>query len=112
MKHKRNTLSFSPSVPPAISVRHQSYSIGLGQKVTLECITESHPHSVNYWVRGEDPLEVVQGGTVEETLIDSVYKVVMRLPLRPTKQSDFGSYKCVAKNSMGEAEELVTVERE
>ena len=62
-------------------------------------------------MRGEDPPEVVQGGTSEETLIDSVYKVVMRLPLRPTKQSDFGTYKCVAKNSMGEAEELVTVER-
>lgn len=99
-------------VPPTISVRHQSYLIGLGQKVTLECITESYPNSVNYWLHNDNENEIVQGGTMEETIIENVCKVVMKLTIRPTKLADFGSYKCVAKNSLGEAEEIVTVDRE
>lgn len=100
------------SVPPTISVRHQSYLIGLGQKVTLECFTESYPNSVNYWLHNDNENAIVQGGTMEETIIENVFKVVMKLTIRPTKLSDFGTYKCVAKNSFGEAEEIITVDRE
>lgn len=99
-------------VPPSISVRHQSYFIGMGQKVTLECITESYPNSVNYWLHNDNENEIVQGGTMEETMLDSVYKVVMRLTLRPSKITEFGQYKCVSKNTFGEAEETITVDRE
>lgn len=99
------------AVPPTISVRHQSYFIGVGQKVTLECITESYPNSVNYWLHNDNDNEIVQGGTMEEAIIENVYKVVMKLTLRPTKLTDFGTYKCVSKNPLGEAEESITVDR-
>lgn len=86
--------------------------IGLGQRVTLECITESYPNSVNYWLHNDHDNEIVQGGTFEQILMDSsVYKVIMKLTIRPTKLSEFGVYKCVAKNSLGEAEEVITVDR-
>lgn len=49
---------------------------------------------------------------MEESMIENIYKVVMKLVIRPTKLSDFGTYRCVAKNSMGEAEEVITVDRE
>lgn len=112
VKHKITpTLFHFLTVPPTIHVRHQSYLIGLGQKVTLECITESYPSSFNYWLHNDNENEIVQG-TTDQVIMENVYRVVMKLTIRPTKLSDFGSYKCVAKNSLGEGEEVITVDRE
>lgn len=41
-------------VLPAIWVRQETVYASFGQKAVLECITESHPNSVNYWLRGRD----------------------------------------------------------
>lgn len=99
-------------VPPSITVRQQSFSTGMGQRVTLECITESYPPSVNYWLHeGRENDEVIQGGSIEQVMMESVYKVIMKLTIGPTKPTDLGTYKCVAKNNLGEAEELITVDR-
>lgn len=38
------------SVPPAIVARQEAVYASLGQKVVLECISESHPNSINYWL--------------------------------------------------------------
>ncbi|GAB0091888.1 opioid-binding protein/cell adhesion molecule homolog [Sergentomyia squamirostris] len=93
--------------PPTIWVRHQSFFVAIGQKITLECITESHPNSVNYWLRGKG--DIVQGGSYEQLMLENVFKVVMKLVIRPVKPTDFGIYKCIAKNSLGESEETITV---
>lgn len=78
------------------------------QKVTLECITESHPNSINYWMHGND---FVQGGTYESMTMDKIFKVIMKLVIRPAVTADFGGYKCVAKNSMGQSEKLIQIHR-
>lgn len=57
VQQKKNyfPLSFIPTVPPAIIiVRHEIVYASFGQKVVLECISESHPNSVNYWLHGKD----------------------------------------------------------
>lgn len=87
----------------------------IGQKVTLECHTESNPNSVNYWMRSKPEIanqDFVLGGNYETTSEGSIYKVVMKLMLRPTKGIDFGIYKCVSKNSLGTTEEIIRVYRE
>lgn len=38
---------------------------------------------------------------------DGVYKVQMRLTVRPLKPLDFGIYKCVSKNSQGNLSNLI-----
>lgn len=35
---------------------------------------------------------------------NSMYAVQMTLVLRKTQKSDFGGYKCISKNSIGDAE--------
>lgn len=35
----------------------------------------------------------------------------MKLVIIPVKSTDFGIYKCVAKNSLGESEEIIKVHR-
>jgi hypothetical protein len=72
--------------------------------------------SVNYWLRGHSTESVgkdyVLGGNLE-TISDSeaIYKVVMKLQVKVQKLSDFGIYKCIAKNALGNAEEIVRILR-
>lgn len=42
---------FSVAVPPMLSIPHQLVGAPLGYSVKLECYTEAHPTSLNYWTR-------------------------------------------------------------
>lgn len=50
----------APLVAPAIMVRQDAVFAAIGQKVVLECISDSHPNSFNYWL---DPSgkKIIQG---------------------------------------------------
>ncbi|XP_017099005.3 igLON family member 5 [Drosophila bipectinata] len=91
---------------PTIWTRYDTIYVGLGQKLTLECVSESQPPSVNFWLKDS---ELVQGGSYESVTVDHVYRIVMRITLRPVTKRDFGEYKCRAKNSMGETDRIITV---
>ncbi|CAD7086455.1 unnamed protein product [Hermetia illucens] len=92
--------------PPNIRTRQEEIFVSPGQKVVLECVTESHPNSVNYWLRDK---EFIQGGTYESVTLENIFKIVMRLTIRPIQTKDFGEYKCIAKNSLGQSEKVITV---
>lgn len=55
--------------------------------------------------------DFVQGGTYESVTMENVFKVVMRLVVRPMDSTDLGAYKCVAKNSVGETERTLYIHR-
>lgn len=54
---------------------------------------------------------MLQGGNYESMIVDHVHRIVMRLTLRPVTKRDFGEYKCIAKNAMGETERSITLHR-
>lgn len=57
--------------------------------------------------------DYVLGGHYE-TVIDGeggIYKVVMKLVVKLQKPSDFGIFKCVAKNALGSSEEIIKILR-
>lgn len=56
--------------------------------------------------------DYVLGGNYE-TIVDNdgVYKVVMKLTVKLLKAHDFGIYKCIAKNALGNSEEIIKVLR-
>ncbi|XP_067625223.1 neurotrimin-like [Eurosta solidaginis] len=91
---------------PTIWTRYDSIYVGYGQKMTLECISEAHPTTVNFWLKGA---EFVQSGTYESITLDNVFRIVMRLAIRPLDPKDFGDYYCVAKNLMGESQRIISV---
>lgn len=37
-------------------IPHQLVGAPEGYNVTIECFTEAHPTSLNYWTRGEGPI--------------------------------------------------------
>lgn len=41
------------SVSPMLSIPHQLVGVPIGHEVTIECFTEAHPTSLNYWTRDD-----------------------------------------------------------
>ncbi|XP_044726927.1 neurotrimin-like [Chrysoperla carnea] len=89
--------------PPMIWIQNQLVGAYEGQQMTLECHSEAYPKSINYWTRDRGEI-IAQGSKYEPTLIDNAYKVHMKLIIKKVTPSDFGSYKCVSKNSLGETD--------
>ncbi|CAL7951303.1 unnamed protein product [Xylocopa violacea] len=94
--------------PPMISVQDQLVGAVVGQQLTLQCQSEAYPKSINYWTRDKDEI-VPQGGKYEPILLDNAYKVHMKLTINSVSPSDFGSYKCVSRNSLGDTDGTINV---
>ncbi|XP_050485763.1 lachesin [Bombus vancouverensis nearcticus] len=94
--------------PPMISVQNQLVGAQEGQQLTLECHSEAYPKSINYWTRDKDEI-VPQGGKYEPVLLDNAYKVHMKLTISSVSPSDFGSYKCVSRNALGDTDGTIKV---
>lgn len=51
------------------------------------------------------------GGKFEPILLDNAYKVHMKLTIKAVTPADFGSYKCVSKNSLGDTDGSIKLYR-
>ncbi|XP_068087149.1 neurotrimin-like [Anabrus simplex] len=96
--------------PPMIWIQNQLVGAHEGQQMTLECHSEAYPKSINYWTRDKGEI-IAQGGKYEPVLLDNAYKVHMKLTIRSVGPSDFGSYKCVSKNSLGDTDGSIKLYR-
>lgn len=56
-------------------------------------------------------MQFFAGGNFETTFDDNAYKVRMRLVIKSVNISDFGTYKCVAKNSLGDNDGTIKLYR-
>jgi hypothetical protein len=86
-------------------IPHQLVGAPPGYSVTLECFTEAHPTSLNYWTR-EDGHMIHDSRKYrsENTVGSPSYKMHMKLTISNVQDRDYGSYKCVAKNPRGETD--------
>ncbi|XP_021923939.1 opioid-binding protein/cell adhesion molecule homolog isoform X2 [Zootermopsis nevadensis] len=89
--------------PPMIWIQNQLVGAYEGQRITLECHSEAYPKSINYWTKEKGEI-IAQGSKYEPVLLDNAYKVHMKLTIRAVGPADFGSYKCVSKNSLGDTD--------
>lgn len=46
----------------------------------------------------------LSGGKFESDFEDNAYRVSMKLTIKAVSKADYGSYTCVAKNSLGETD--------
>ncbi|XP_022905097.1 neurotrimin-like [Onthophagus taurus] len=89
--------------PPMIWIQNQMVGAYEGQQVTLECHSEAYPKPINYWTTDKGEI-VPQNGKYELALIENNYKVHMKLTIKSVIASDYGSYKCVSKNGLGDTD--------
>ncbi|XP_069960623.1 neurotrimin-like [Cherax quadricarinatus] len=94
--------------PPMAWVPHQLEGAYVGQDLTIECQTEAFPRSINYWTNSRGDM-VVAGERFEPVLAETVYKVYMKLRIRGITKEDFGTFRCVAKNSLGETDGAIRI---
>ncbi|XP_048505195.1 lachesin isoform X2 [Athalia rosae] len=95
--------------PPMLSIPNQLEAAYMGQDVTLECHTESFPASINYWTTERGDM-IVSGEKYEAVSMENGYNQYMMLKIRNVSQKDFGSYRCVAKNSLGETDGFIKLD--
>ncbi|XP_065156624.1 limbic system-associated membrane protein-like [Atheta coriaria] len=96
--------------PPVIWIQYQLIGAYDGQQIVLECNSEAFPKSINYWTR--DTGEIVpQNEKYDPYLVHNSYKVHMKLTIRRLETADYGIYKCVSKNAMGDTDGTINVYR-
>ncbi|XP_065356503.1 lachesin [Calliphora vicina] len=101
-------IKVSVDFPPMLLIPHQLVGAPEGFNVTIECFTEAHPTSLNYWTRGEGP--IIHDSSkykVEASIGVPVYKTHMKLTILNVGSGDDGIYKCVAKNPRGETDGII-----
>lgn len=98
-------IKVSVDFPPMLWIPHQLVGAPLGYSVMLECYTEAHPTSLNYWSR-EDGLMIHESSKYKTTSSPDrpSYKTHMTLTISDIQKEDYGSYKCIAKNPRGETD--------
>ncbi|RVE44104.1 hypothetical protein evm_011241 [Chilo suppressalis] len=94
--------------PPVITIRNQLVGATLGSDLVLECETEAYPKPVSYWSRETGEIVPVGGG-LEPQKMESSFRSMLRLAIRRITTSDYGAYKCVSKNSLGDTEGSIKV---
>ncbi|XP_066950543.1 lachesin-like isoform X2 [Macrobrachium rosenbergii] len=100
----------SVDFPPMLWIPHQLIAAGRGSTVVLECFTEAHPTSLNYWTRGDGNMIYDSDKyTIENRVGNPEYKIHMLLTVKYLTSDDFGTYRCVAKNPRGETDGTIKV---
>ncbi|KAL9930390.1 dpr-interacting protein theta isoform 2-T6 [Glossina fuscipes fuscipes] len=95
--------------PPMIWIQNQLVGAAIGQNITLECQSEAFPKSINYWMKNDTI--IVPGERFVPETYENGYKITMRLTINEVEVHDFGSYRCVAKNSLGDTDGTIKLYR-
>ena len=99
-------------VAPMVWVPVQLVGAPLGGFVTFDCHTESQPKAISYWVRSsghptETDLVMLPSRKIHTEVSTNGYRTQMKLTILQLEAQDLGTYRCVAKNSLGEADGTV-----
>ena len=111
--------SFAPSpfhlansqytVSPTIKTRQQMVGTNNGSSVVLECQVEAYPPALIYWVQGESRM-IESNWKYKVMQQDSEpYTNYITLNITYVEPSDYGLFKCVAKNERGKTFGLLTL---
>ncbi|XP_059474237.1 lachesin-like isoform X1 [Neocloeon triangulifer] len=89
---------------PLIQVPNQLVGAPTNTDVTLQCHVEASPKAINYWTRENGEMIITSDKYQMTEFNSSYYSVQMRLVIRRFNKVDIGGYKCISKNSIGDAE--------
>ncbi|XP_011503875.1 PREDICTED: lachesin-like [Ceratosolen solmsi marchali] len=87
---------------PMIWVPNQLVGAPSGTNVTIDCHTEAHPRAISYWMFNSSMVLSTDKYATENE--ENSYRTHMRLTIKNLQSGDFGNYRCISKNSLGETE--------
>ncbi|XP_051861177.1 uncharacterized protein LOC117572509 isoform X6 [Drosophila albomicans] len=90
-----------------IWVPNQLVGAPAGTDVTIDCHTEAHPKAIIYWVYNS--VMVLPSKKYKTDYTENSYRAHMKLTIRNLQYGDFGNYRCISKNSLGETEGSIRV---
>ncbi|KMQ95686.1 polycomb protein sfmbt [Lasius niger] len=94
--------------PPSAKAPNQLLSSPLETNVSLICLIEAYPKTINLWMRKEQV--IMSGYEIDERGDpDEEWKTTIVLKIRRLKKTDLGEYTCSASSSMGKAEATLRV---
>ncbi|XP_064105890.1 lachesin-like isoform X1 [Macrobrachium nipponense] len=94
---------------PQMHVPNQLVGSPIATDVRLECFVEAHPRAITYWEFRDSMVMNSSRATTHTT--EDRYKIHMILTIRDLKDSDFGMYKCISKNSIAETDGSITLNK-
>ncbi|CAO1396859.1 unnamed protein product [Diamesa tonsa] len=92
---------------PMIWVPNQLVGAPSGTDVTIDCHTEAHPRAIIYWVYNQ--VMVLPSKKYIIDYNENSYRAHMKLTIKSLSLGDFGNYRCISKNSLGETEGSIRV---
>ncbi|KAJ6637534.1 Lachesin [Pseudolycoriella hygida] len=92
---------------PVINVRNQLVGSPFDKDVTIECNVEASPKSINYWIKDTGEMIVSSPKYNVQEISQSLYETHMTVTVRKFQKEDIGSYRCIAKNSLGEVDSSI-----
>ncbi|XP_017055027.1 lachesin [Drosophila ficusphila] len=100
-------ISLSIHFHPVIQVPNQLVGAPLGTDVQIECHVEASPKSINYWIKDTGEMIVTSIKYHVQESSQSMYETKMSMIVRKFQKDDVGSYRCIAKNSLGEVDSSI-----
>jgi Immunoglobulin I-set domain len=94
------------SVAPEISMPNRRLGQAKGRETILECIITAFPHAVNYWEKDGRRISSSAKHRIE-AYDDGEHTIVLSLRIHDIDQSDYGEYKCVASNPLGQDQQVM-----
>uniref|UniRef100_A0A182WS10 Ig-like domain-containing protein n=1 Tax=Anopheles quadriannulatus TaxID=34691 RepID=A0A182WS10_ANOQN len=101
------TVERKKKVSPMIWVPNQLVGAPLSTDVTIDCHTEAHPRAIIYWVYNS--VMVLPSKKYIIDYNENSYRAHMKLTIKGLSMGDFGNYRCISKNSLGETEGSIRV---
>lgn len=102
------TLYINRPVPPMTWIKEQLRGVPIYDSVNLTCEIEAYPRGEAFWARDDgERLEKSELYEVAMLPRGPEYRYDLVLTIHRVQPEDYGSYKCVTKNPLGETEAMV-----
>ncbi|XP_034478814.1 protein amalgam [Drosophila innubila] len=89
---------------PLVQVPNQLVGAPVLTDVTLICNVEASPKAINYWQRENGEMIIAGDRYALTEKENNMYAIEMILHIKRLQSTDFGGYKCISKNSIGDTE--------
>ena len=98
------------SVAPEIYLPNRRIGQWRRRETILECVITAFPQAVNYWEKNGRRLSGTASSKHRVEVYDETqHRLTLSLRVHVADDDDFGEYMCVASNSLGKVQKVMTL---